>query len=508
MKILGAAYTVHDQSVCLIEDEEIKFHYEFERFNRRKHNWISTDPKDRRQAVSEFEDFVLKVKNIVKPDIIAISGMGEPRANGKILPNNFDISRIQQKHRPRKFSDHVFIDNIYYVDHHIAHAAYAHLTSGFSGGDILAYDGGGERFQTVFFNSKGDLYPCGLHGTYQLNLGGMWGMIALGSLGKFASGKIMGLSAYGKPKKQYFKILEDFHFESIEEKMNQMNFNEFKDFSSTLQFFSTLRTLEFLAQIKTSNNLCISGGVGLNGYINQAIIESDLYSNVHFPPAMGDDGISVGAALHALWLIEGKKIKNNNLAYLGTGYKISEEGKAYKYDDLYQHIAQKISEGKIVGWFQGRSESGPRALGNRSILADPRDPKMKNHLNESVKHREWYRPFAPSILKEEVSNWFENVEESKYMSRIAKFKPGMGEKVPAVCHIDYTGRLQTVTKEDNKHFYNLIKSFYNITNVPMILNTSFNDNEEPIVETPQDAMKTFKKTNIDILALCDRVFEK
>lgn len=508
MKILGAAYTVHDQSICLIENGKIKFHYEFERLNRRKHNFISDNEEDRLLASKEFEDFVNTFKKDIKPDVLATSGMGYPRMNGKILPENFDINNIKGKHNPKNLKDNFFDGFIYYVDHHIAHAAYTYLTSGFKKSDILAYDGGGERFQTTFFNERGDLSSFGLDSGELFPIGGIWGQVSSQTLGKFASGKIMGLSSYGEPKKKHFEKLERYHTDKMREHLKNISFEDMKDFAATLQLFSTIRSLEFLAQVKTSKNLCISGGVGLNGYINQAIVESGLYENVHFPPAMGDDGISIGAALHAAWTMSNVKFGNVNLAYLGGEYKIPKVGRKYNYDDLYQYIAQKISEGKIVGWFQGRSESGPRALGNRSILADPRDSKMKDHLNESVKHREWYRPFAPSILKEEVCDWFENVEESKYMSKIAKFKPGMGEKVPAVCHVDYTGRLQTVTKDDNKHFYNLIKAFYKITNVPMVLNTSFNDNEEPIVETPQDAIKTFKKTNIDILVLGNRVLEK
>ena len=182
--------------------------------------------------------------------------------------------------------------------------------------------------------------------------------------------------------------------------------------------------------------------------------------------------------------------------------------KEMEYKDIYRYVATKIAEGKIIGWYQGRSESGPRALGSRSILADPRDPNMKDYLNENIKHREWYRPYAPAILKEHVTEWFENIEEARYMLKICKYKQGMGERVPAVCHVDYTGRLQTVTKEDNKHFYNLIKAFYKITDIPVVLNTSFNGKGEPIVDSPEDAFKCFKKNGIDILVLKNFIIER
>jgi carbamoyltransferase len=178
------------------------------------------------------------------------------------------------------------------------------------------------------------------------------------------------------------------------------------------------------------------------------------------------------------------------------------------YVEIYSYIAQQITEKKVIGWYQGRSENGPRALGNRSILADPRDKDMKNYLNEKVKFREWYRPYAPAILKEHVSEWFENIDDCPYMLRICKYKTGMGEKVQSACHIDYTGRLQTVTKESNLHFYNLISEFYKLTNIPILLNTSFNGRGEPIVDSPQDAFDCFKNNKIDILVLKDFVIWK
>jgi len=178
------------------------------------------------------------------------------------------------------------------------------------------------------------------------------------------------------------------------------------------------------------------------------------------------------------------------------------------YKDIFKKTAQYIYDGYIVAWYQGRSESGPRALGNRSLLADPRNPNMKDIMNNNVKHREPYRPFAPSVLAEYASDWFENISESKYMTKIFKVKNNKQKYIPAVVHIDNTARIQTVSKEDNKLFYNLIKEFYNLSNVPMVLNTSFNDKGEPIVETPEDAFNTFSKTGINILVLKNFIIRK
>lgn len=508
MKILGAAYTVHDQSVCLIEDGEIKYHLEIERFNRRKHNWINNNEKNRRKVNKDFEIFASKIIRKEKPDIIATSGMGYKSDNGLILPRGYPMKEKMDNQKITHFFDYSLYKNIYYVDHHIAHAAYSYFTSPFVESDILAYDGGGERFQTIFFDKNFKLFDYGPRAEgKRLALGTLWGPAATYSFGKFAAGKLMGLSAYGEIENKYIKSFIHYSTPEMENAVDWNELEELKNFSASLQHFSNMETLAFLAHNKTSNNLCIGGGIGLNGYINQ-LIDEEIYDNVFIPPATSDCGISIGAALHALWTFEGKRPINKNLAYLGTEYKIPKIGTEYSYEDLYTLIAQKISEGKVVGWYQGRSESGPRALGNRSILADPRDPNMKDHINKSVKHREWFRPFAPAILKEYVTDWFEGIKEARYMLKIAKYKEGMGEKVPAVCHVDYTGRLQTVTKEDNEHFYNLIKAFYDRTGIPMLLNTSFNDNTEPIVETPENALRTFRKNDVDILVLGNRVISK
>lgn len=504
MKILGAAYTVHDHSVCLIEEGEVRYHYELERFNRRKHNWIDEKEENRKLVTNDFEQFAYDIIKKEKPDIIAISGMGYPKSNGLILPKKYHIKQIRN-FTPRNFLSHNFDGHIYYVDHHVAHAAYSFLTSNFDEADIIAYDGGGERFRTLFID-KDYNFKFSEKNSDPTRLGGLWGQAATYSMGKFAAGKLMGLSAYGKANKRHLDLLKS-KTDIFRKEINWDDFDELKDLAASLQYYSIIKTLEILIENQTSKNLCISGGVGLNGYINQSIYESELYDNLHLPPAMGDDGISMGAALHALWMLEGKRPINKNLAYLGKEYT-SNIGVEYSYSNLYPFIAQKISEGKVVGWYQGRSESGPRALGNRSILADPRDTNMKDHINRSVKHREWFRPFAPAIMKEHVQDWFLNVAEAKYMLKIAKFKEGMGDKVPAVCHIDYTGRVQTVTREDNEHFYNLIKAFNDLTNIPILLNTSFNDNTEPIVETPEDALNTFQKNDIDILVLGNRVISK
>jgi len=221
-----------------------------------------------------------------------------------------------------------------------------------------------------------------------------------------------------------------------------------------------------------------------------------VYKNVHVPPAVGDEGQSLGTYMHADYTL-------NNNVHIPNVYS----GKEYLYEgnDLdLSFIAKSISEGKIVGWFQGKSESGNRALGNRSILADPRNSNIKNIINSTIKKREDFRPFAPSVLEENYKEYFDTNQPSPYMSRIVPVKSKL---IPGVTHIDNTARIQTVTKNQNEKYFNLIKEFAKVTNIPMLLNTSFNC-QEPIVETPEEAINTFNNTALDILVINNKMIVK
>lgn len=520
MKIVGAPYSIHDHSVCLVEDGEIKEHIELERITKIKHSYISPDVNDKIKLNNIFEEFVTKYINKHNPDIIAAGLTGN--LNKFFDASNKIITDIEMKfNETKKFYDNIIVEfnsNKYYIiDHHIAHASYGYFTSKFDKCDIFVTDGGGDYYSSLFIDSNLNIIDGN-----GLSLGILWGDLAYYSLDKFAAGKLMGLSAYGNLHDTCLKIFDQMLLSDeysrrrmVKEMISKY---ELKDIAASLQHFSIQKTSDYLKKYKTSDNLIVSGGVGLNGYINQSIEKQGIYKNVYIPPACGDSGLSIGVALHAYSFYD-KTITEHtgDIKYLGMEYdkkltiKIAYnilKRENLKYAEIYSKVAKYISEGKIVGWYQGRSESGPRALGNRSILADARDSKMKDHINKSIKHREWYRPFAPAILKEYVTEWFEDIEEASYMLKIAKYKKGMGEKVPSTCHIDYTGRLQSVTKDDNLHFYNLISEFHKLTGTPIILNTSFNDNNEPIVEIPDDAYNTFIKNDIDILVIKNDLYIK
>jgi carbamoyltransferase len=279
-----------------------------------------------------------------------------------------------------------------------------------------------------------------------------------------------------------------------------------------------LGMLRKLAKETALKSVCLAGGVAFNCVANGKIFDSTGFENVYVHPAAGDGGLSVGAAFHVWHQILGRpRAFVMNHAYWGPGYSRDEARRAIDASaiahkgysvselsepDLMGSTAQIIADGKILGWFQGRAEWGPRALGNRSIVADPRRPEMKEILNRRIKHREIFRPFAPSILAESTADYFEKSHPSPFMTLAYSVRPEMREKIPAPTHVDGTGRLQTVTREANPRYWQLIKAFENLTGVPVVLNTSFNDNE-PIVCRPEEAIDCFLRTEMDALVLGD-----
>ena len=278
-----------------------------------------------------------------------------------------------------------------------------------------------------------------------------------------------------------------------------------------------LKMVNHVYENTDTKNLCLGGGVALNGVANFKILKEGPFENVHIPPSPGDAGSAVGCAQYLYF----SKHKNSRINYsklsdrikenIYVGPSFSDEQIRTFLDDnniLYeilndetvlQKTAKLISEGNVLGWYQGRMEWGPRALGNRSILADPRDEKMKDILNEKIKHRESFRPFAPSILEEYVSDYFDIEIPSPYMLHVTNVK--QPEKIPAVTHVDGTGRLQTVSKDVNPLYYNLISEFQKISGVPVVINTSMNVMGEPIVNTPEQAHNMIVKTNMDCIVM-------
>ena len=429
--------------------------------------------------------------------------------------------------QPKKLWDHYYKDGIYFIDHHQSHAAYAFINSGFEQADKLAIDGIGNRYRCCFFDKDNvmtdlsDVLPIGWLWNHMSNLTGF------GTLG---AGKLMGLSAYGKKNDYFYEIFETIFAGAItEKKQEKYDYIDLKryrkeDLAFTLQKFTMDKIREFVYPLKSCNNLCVAGGVSYNGYMNEAFTKK--WTNVHVPPAVGDEGQALGVYQHADYVLnENKHVVDT---YSGKAYEFEPaedervgpateyeswaggKGFTWGYEALFWEpldmtvVAQAIADGKTAGWFQGKSESGNRALGNRSILADPRNPDIKDIINQTIKMREDFRPFAPVVLEEHYKKYFDTNSPSPYMSRICKVKT---TKVPGITHVDDTARIQTVNKEFNEKFYNIINEFFMITGIPMLLNTSFNC-QEPIVETPEQAIRTFNRTDLDLLIINDWIIRK
>ena len=493
-KIFAVALNLHDHNTY-----NGVWHNQRERFTRFKHNLPYMADSYAHQELLNTGDYKLNnefVKDYFKKQEGAVLGfsmtVGGIRMCKDILPKEV------LDYKPTHLWDHYFKDDIYFIDHHQAHATYAYINSGFEESDIVAIDGIGYKFRCIFIDRNKQIIDL----SKELPIGWLWNhMSKLTGFGSLGASKLMGLVGYGSFSQYYYDVFETIFSGKITEKKQPMhkliNVEEYgrEDLAFTLQKFTIDKIKEHIYPLKTCDNLCLAGGVIYNGYLNEEFTKH--YENVYIPPAVGDEGQALGVYQHADYVLNKNKHKTETFAgreheYIGNSIMNIED------------VAQEIANGKIVGWFQGKSESGNRALGNRCILADPRNPKIKDIINHTIKKREDFRPFAPAVLEEHYQEYFDTNSPSPYMSRICKVK---SDKVPGITHRDNTARIQTVNKQFNEKFYNLINEFYKITGIPMLLNTSFNCHE-PIVESPEDAIRTFKKTELDILVINNWIIRK
>ena len=463
-------------------------------------------------------------------------------------------------------------DKIFFSEHHMSHAASAFYPSPFDEAIILTADGVGEWATTTVAVGKGASLEIKKEIHFPHSLGLLYSAFTYYTGFKVNSGeyKLMGLAPYGNPK--YEKIISD-NLINIKEdgsfKLNQEFFNYAtgltminKKFESLfgqkarksesenltqfhMDIASSIQKITETVMIKIAShlrrefnipNLCLAGGVALNCVANGKLIKEKIFDNIWVQPAAGDAGGSLGATL-ALWHIEQKKERKINAkdsmqgSYLGPIYSQTQIEKDLKNlgakfhvfndKDIIDKTSENLSKGLAVGWFQGRMEFGPRALGNRSIIADARSKTMQKNLNLKVKFRESFRPFAPSILREDLKEWFDlevdspymlfvsNVDEKKCNQMTEEQEKLFGieklniqrSKIPAVTHVDYSARIQTVHSETNPKYYELLIKFKEKTNCPVLVNTSFNVRGEPIVNTPKDAFNCFMGTNLDSLVI-------
>jgi len=514
---LGISCYYHDSAAAILKDGKVVAAVEEERFSRKKFddgfpkmaiNYCIKEagitPKDI-QCVAFYDKSVLKFERLLD-NYIAVAPRGL-RSFLDVIPK-WIHKRLWVKEEIKK-SLKGFAGKIIFPEHHLSHAAYAFFTSPFSQSAILTIDGVGEWTTTSFGSGNDTKIKLTNDIRWPHSIGMFYSAFTyfLGFQVNEGEYKLMGLSAYGKPR--FYDIIMDNLIDVKDDGSIHLNMKYFAftydnlmtngkfselfgipvrkedskaeqihyDIAASAQLVLEeilLKMTNHVHQKTGETNLCLGGGVALNGVANYRILKEGPFENVYIPPSPGDAGSAIGCAQFAYFshMNNSRHIENDN---------------------------DERIEKNVVGWYQGRMEWGPRALGNRSILADPRDAKMKDILNEKIKHRESFRPFAPSILEEYTSEYFELDIPSPYMLLVTKVKKP--EVIPAVTHVDGTGRLQTVSKKSNPLYYDLISEFHKITGVPVIVNTSMNVRGEPIVNTPEQAYNMLLKTDMDDLVM-------
>lgn len=538
----------HDGAVALVKDGQLIGAIAKERLTRVK--------KDTGVTVA-MVDYVLNMVGAKLSDVEAVGFSGydyypnnevkifHPDTGVELAHNFYDMSYFKGAE-----TCDVAIGGVkkkgFYIQHHLAHCASTYFTSPFDKAACFSLDASGrdapEASSTFAVGQGQHLIPYYCPGLMIGNeYSELTARVGLGP-GLLKAGSFMGLAAYGRVLKNVDDIIEacrlpwyrrgmqpseQAFFERLWMKFvahtghppmkgfdpSESDKQTAMDIAATFQHVFEEVIVEYanLLYAETDglhgDNICLSGGSFLNCNVNTAILKRTPFKRVHLFPGCGDDGTAVGAGLFiSNYLAADPRCTYTpaNLAYLGKSY-ITPTSVAYAsqvYDA--ETVAKRIADGHVVAWFQGRSEFGPRALGNRSILGDPRSKTMRDHINKSVKHREWFRPFAPSVLEEKSGFWFDFPGASPFMLHTAKVKEP--ERIPAVTHVDGTARHQTVQRRDNERYYDLIAAFDYLTGVPMLLNTSLNNNNEPLVETPDDLLRFWQKTpEVSTLVLNDRM---
>lgn len=572
--ILGLNTYHGDSSACLIKSGKIVAAAEEERFNRIKHyagfpyEAIKYCLEEAKISINDIENIAINTNpkaNFLKKFLYTLKNKPNFKLVLDRLKNKKAKFNIENDFK-KKFKMSKINAKFYYIEHHMAHLASAHLASPFKNSITVSVDGFGDFSSGAWGVGKGNkikidkkfFFPHSLGIFYQAmtqflgfpNYGDEYKVMGLAPYGNLTFMKEMGEILYTNKNGEYSLNLDVFrhHNEKISyvwregspkvgqlfnskmeqifkipprKKDNELSQN-YLDIARSTQamyekaFFNLLNSVYRKYKI---TNLTLSGGCAMNSVANGKVLQNTPFKKLYIPAAAGDAGGAIGSAyIVAAKLDFKKKDLEINHAYLGPSFKndyhkillnknqnrIKKARCIIKYiseeNALCSSIAKSISEGKVIGWFQGKMEWGPRALGNRSILGDPRRIDMKDILNLKIKRRESFRPFAPSILREEVSNWFEKDDDVPFMMQVYQIKKNKQNLVPAITHVDGSGRLQTVNTSTNIRYYKLIQEFKKLTNVPIILNTSFNENE-PVVCKPDEALETFLRTKMDILVL-------
>jgi carbamoyltransferase len=558
MITLGINYTrMHDSSACIVRDGELLFAVAEERMSRLKHD--AGFPRNAIRACLDFAKVRAEKLDEVcfgwqtagpgfRHDLKCLATGGLPITYLNLLTTTLHfLSMWHQKGGAKKFAQQFGPTKarMRFVDHHLAHAISAYAYSGFDDAAVVVMDGRGAwEATTIWHGHNGRLDPV-LMIPFPDSVGHFYSEFTefLGFQRNSDEWKVMGLAPYGKPGVDLSAFIDvkaapyRVHARQLipngatpftrmaallgPPRIPESDIEErHKDIAYAVQNAceTAMMNVVRMAIEKTGcRNVCLAGGVALNSKANGKIAESGLVEKMFVQPAASDDGVALGAGLSP-YLDNGGKLPSKPMrhAYWGPCFDDNEiESALHTYKlhyarlaDLAPTAAELLAQGNILGWFQGRMEFGPRALGSRSILADPRDPEMNAKVNNAVKFREWWRPFAPSIKKEAAGEYLESATDSPFMILTAQVRPEKRNVIPSVTHVDGSARPQTVEKEINPLYWRLIDEFEKRTGVPVIMNTSFNLRGEAIVHTPTDAIRTFFSSGMDALVIGSFLVEK
>lgn len=565
MNILGVNFYQHNASVALVQNGELICAIEEERLTRIKDDGqvpVRSIKYCLSQANLSLDDIdvvciSLDFKRLLKKKYLKYTIKQYPLANELFIQNidNFKKLYNAEDEFRKKLN---YNGKIKYVKHYLGHIASSYFLSGYKNSALVSVDGLGELESTVigkFENGKLEILK---KINFPHSLGLLYTTITryLG-FNSGSEGTIMALASFGNENQNipntnntYLEIFEDMLIledDGYRLNLEYFNFpytkvgwvsdkftsifgknklykdeitNHHKNIAAALQKVfekGYLHIMKIAKNLTGLKNLSLAGGCALNCVANGKIKEHTNFKDIYIQPAAHDGGTSIGSALYTAY--KNKEIKKSvfkDTTYLGAKFSNNEiENILIKSNIKYEVLknpslkaAQLLNENKVIGWFQGRMEFGPRALGNRSILANPKSNKVKNHINKNVKHRESFRPFAPSALKGKADKYFNLDQDSPFMLIACDINKKYAKDIKAVTHVDNTVRVQLVTKKRNKKYYNLINEFYKLSEIPLVLNTSFNDKGEPIVCTPEDALISFKKTNLDALIIGDFLIRK
>lgn len=562
MNILGINWGAHDSAAALVQDGRVIAAAEEERFNRIKHAPYAYPLRAARYCLREAGLDIKDLDEIVfsfHPTLGLGASLGHalrffPRGAFFILAESVrrawyagsGLYSEYMLHLDRRTRRH-------WVDHHLAHAASAYFASPFDRAAILVVDGVGEWPVTTFYRAEGFEIKRLRSFSLPHSIGFCYSAFTeyMGMEPFDAEYKVMGLAAYGDPARHralFRQIIQlepegryrldlsffNFQYDYGREQWygprmvevfgppcppDELPGPRYADIAASLQERVEeviFHLADWLYQSTGLPNLCLAGGVALNSVANGKLWRRGPFERLYVQGAAHDAGCALGAALYRAHAVHRFPRQEMRHLYYGPGYSTEEVERVLKasrmpyqvVEDPAETAAQRLAANQIVGWFQGRMEFGPRALGNRSILADPRQPDMKDRINAAIKFREPFRPFAPSVLAERSQDYFVEIDDSPFMILVTDVRPERRALVPAITHADGTGRLHTVERQVNPLYWRLIHRFEELTGVPLVLNTSFNVRGQPIVNTPSEALATFYTSGLDVLIMDRFLVEK